>query len=62
MSERSHSGNLEDMAETARRIKASAAAVRRGDYTDYDEHGLRMLGKKIIAGVSGEKSGRKKRG
>ena len=51
MSERSHSGNLEDVVETTCRIKASAAAVRRGDYTDHDEDGLRMLGKRIIAGV-----------
>ena len=60
--ERSRGGDLEDEAETTRRIKASAAAVRRGDYTDYDENGLRNLGKKIIADVRREKKGRKKRG
>ena len=41
----------ENEAETTRRIKASLASVKRGDYTDYDESGLRNLGKNIIAGV-----------
>lgn len=59
--ERSRAGDLEDQAETTRRIKESAAAVRRGDYTDYDEDGLRNLGKKIIAEVSKGKTGQKKR-
>ena len=60
--ERSRAGDLEDEAETTRRIKASAAAVRRGEYTDYDEEGLRNLGKTIIADVRKETAGRKKRG
>ena len=57
--ERSRPRDTEDEAETARRIKASMAAVRRGEYTDYDEEGLRNLGKKIIADVREERSGRK---
>ena len=60
--ERSRPGAAEDEVETARRIKASQAAVRRGEYTDYDEAGLRTLGKNIMANVSKEKTGRKKRG
>ena len=60
--ERSRPSDTEDEAETARRLKASMASVRRGEYTDYDEEGLRNLGKKIIADVRKKKSGRKKRG
>jgi antitoxin ParD1/3/4 len=48
-------GVSEDIGETARRIKAAQAAVRRGEYTDYDETGLRNLGKKIISDVHKEK-------
>ena len=60
--ERSRPGETEDEAETARRLKPSIAAVRRGEYTDYDETGLRNLGKKIIADVRKQKSARKKHG
>lgn len=51
--ERSRPSDTEDEAETARRLNASMAAVRRGEYADYDEKGLRSLGKKIIAEVRG---------
>ncbi|HWX43020.1 MAG TPA: hypothetical protein VN345_17870, partial [Blastocatellia bacterium] len=51
----------EDKAETGRRIKRSLANVRRGEYTDYDEEGLRGLVKQVIAELETEKRGRKKR-
>jgi predicted transcriptional regulator len=60
--ERSRPGDAEEEAETARRIKASQAAVRRGEYTDYHEVGVRNLAKNIITNVRKEKTGRKKRG
>jgi hypothetical protein len=52
----------EDKAETGRRIKRSLANVRRGEYTDYDEEGLRGFVKQVIAELETEKRGRKKRG
>ena len=47
-------GPSEDTVETARRIKAAEAEVRRGEYTDYDEAGLRQFGKKLLADVRKE--------
>jgi hypothetical protein len=38
------------------------AAVRRGEYTDYDETGLRILGKKLMTDIRKEKSAPKKGG
>ncbi len=60
--ERTRPGDTEDQMETARRLKSSMAAVRGGEYTDYDEKGLRNLGRKIVADVSKQAGGRKKRG
>ena len=51
----------EDTEETARRIKASLASVRRGEYTDYDASGLRNLGKRIISDIARPAGGLKKR-
>ena len=59
--ERSRPDAREDEAETARRIEASLAAVRRGQYRDHDEDSLRDLGRKIIAGVGKERTRRKRR-
>ena len=58
--ERSRPHDAEDEEETASRIKASLAAVRRGEYVDYDEDGLRNLGERIIADVRKKKTSRTK--
>ena len=47
--ERSRAGDLEDEAETTRRIKASAAAVRRGEYTDYEAADTKGLAERVKA-------------
>ena len=60
--ERSRPSKVADETETATRIKASLAAVDRGEFTDYDEAGLRNRGKKIITGLAVKPARRKKQG
>ena len=55
------SGVTEDASETARRIRASLASVRRRDYTDYDEEGLRALGRSILDDIRKKKTAKKRR-
>jgi len=59
--ERSRPRDAEDGAEIAERLDSAMTGVRRGEYRDYDEKGLRNLGRKIIADVRKEAGGRKKR-